>query len=122
MRRALGIVALTVTTAVSGTAAAALRPADVVGGWSVNRECRNGSDFTYVMNGNQMHQVVRDGRQEYRNPVRIQIDGGLLRVHVDEKTYTYRLQSKNSLQVLQYTDSRTGLTAKLTPRTWFRCS
>ena len=52
----------------------------------------------------------------------IQIDGGLLRVHVDEKTYTYRLQSKNSLQVLQYTDSRTGLTAKLSPRTWFRCS
>lgn len=122
MRRAFVIAALALTTVLGGSADAALRPADVVGGWSVNRECRNGSDFTYVMSGNQMHQVVRDGRQEYRTPVRIQIDGGLLRVHLDEKTYTYRLQSKNSLQVLHYKDSRTGLMAKLSPRTWFRCS
>lgn len=122
MRRPLAIVATALTATLCGPAGAALQPVDVIGGWSVNSECRNGSDFTYVMNGNQIHQVVRDGIQEYRNPVRIQIDGGLLRVHLDEKTYTYRLQSKNSLQVLQYTDSRTGLTAKLSPRTWFRCS
>ena len=90
--------ALTVTTAVSGTGAAALLPADVVGGWSGNRKCRNGSDFTYAMNGNQKHQVVRDGCQEYRNPVRIQIEGGLLRPHVDEKTYTYRQPRKTKTQ------------------------
>ena len=122
MRRPLCIVSVMLMTSVGGGASAALSPADVVGSWSARQGCAGGSDFAYVMTGGQMQQVVRDGRQEYRTPVRIQIEGGFLRVHMDEKTYTFRLQSKNSLQALDYKDSRTGLTAKFSPRTWFRCS
>jgi hypothetical protein len=69
-----------------------------------------------------MHQVVSDGQRDYLTPVNVKIENGLLRVHIDEKVYTFRLPAPDRLEALQYTDSRTGLTAEFSPRTWFRCS
>ncbi len=72
--------------------------------------------------GSDVQQVVSDGQREYRTPVSIKIDGGFVRIHIDEKVYPSRLPSPDRLEALQYTDSRTGLTANFAPRTWFRCS
>ena len=104
------------------TAHASLAPDDMVGRWSAQQGCEGKGDFAYVRRGPDMHQVVSDGQREYRTPVNVRIEGGLLRVHIDEKIYTFRLPAPDRLQALQYTDSRTGLTAEFSPRTWFRCS
>lgn len=104
------------------TAQAALAPDDVIGRWSAQQGCQGEGDFAYIRRGPQMHQVVSDGQREYRSPVTIRIEDGLLRVHMDEKVYTFRLPARDRLEALKYTDSRTGLTAEFSPRTWFRCS
>jgi len=69
-----------------------------------------------------MHQVVSDGQREYLPPVNFKIENGLLRVLIDEKVFTFGLPVPDRLEALQYTDSRTGLTAEFSPRTWFRYS
>ena len=104
------------------TAHAALAPDDVIGRWSAQQGCQGKGDFAYIRRGPDMHQVVSDGQREYRTPVKVRIEDGLLRVHMDEKVYTFRLPAPDRLEALQYTDSRTGLTAAFTPSTWFRCS
>ena len=104
------------------TAQASLAPDDVVGNWSAQQGCEGKGDFAYIRTGLDVQQVVSDGQREYRTPVRIKIDGGFVRIHIDEKVYTFRLPSPDRLEALQYTDSRTGLTANFAPRTWFRCS
>lgn len=104
------------------SAQAALTPDDVVGNWSAQQGCEGKGDFGYIRQGPDVQQVVSDGQREYHTPVRIQIDGGLVRVHIDEKIYTFRLPSPDRLEALKYTDSRTGLSANFAPRTWFRCS
>ena len=104
------------------TAHASLAPDDMVGRWSAQHGCEGKGDFAYVRRGPDMHQVVSDGQREYRTPVNVRIEGGLLRVHIDEKIYTFRIPAPDRLQALQYTDSRTGLTAEFSLRTWFRCS
>jgi hypothetical protein len=96
--------------------------ADVVGNWGANEECKGPGAFSYVRSGSAVQQVVRDGQREYRTPVRVEIKNGLVRVHMDEKTYTFRLPTSNRLEALKYTDTRTGLTADFSPRAWFRCS
>lgn len=117
---ATSMMALMLMGAVS--AQAALAPDDVVGNWSAQQGCQGKGDFAYVRQGPDVQQVISDGQREYRTPVRIKIDGGLVRVHIDEKVYTFRLPTPNRLEALQYTDSRTGLTADFSPRSWFRCS
>lgn len=104
------------------SAQAALAPDDVVGSWSAQQDCRGKGDFAYIRKGPDVQQVISDGQREYRTPVRIKIDGGFVRVHIDEKIYTFRLPSPDRLEALKYTDSRTGLSANFAPRTWFRCS
>lgn len=104
------------------TAQASLAPDDVVGNWSAQQGCEGKGDFAYIRKGSNVQQVVSDGQREYRTPVSIKIDGGFVRIHIDEKVYTFRLPSPDRLEALQYTDSRTGLTANFAPRTWFRCS
>jgi hypothetical protein len=104
------------------TAQASLAPDDVVGNWSAQQGCEGKGDFAYIRKGLDVQQVVSDGQREYRTPVSIKIDGGFVRIHIDEKVYTFRLPSPDRLEALQYTDSRTGLTANFAPRTWFRCS
>jgi hypothetical protein len=96
--------------------------ADVVGNWGANQGCVGPGAFAYVRQGAKVQQVVRDGQREYRTPVRVEVKNGLVRVHMDEKTYTFRLPTPNRLEALKYTDTRTGLTADFSPRTWFRCS
>lgn len=117
---ATSMIALMMVGAVS--AKAALAPDDVVGNWSAQQGCEGKGDFGYIRQGPDVQQVVSDGQREYRTPVRIKIDGGLVRIHIDEKVYTFRLPSPDRLEALTYTDSRTGLTADFAPRTWFRCS
>lgn len=96
--------------------------ADVVGNWGANQECTGAGAFSYVRSGNDVQQVVRDGQREYRTPVTVKFENGLVRVRMDEKIYTFRLPSRDKLQAIKYTDSRSGLSAELSPRTWFRCS
>jgi len=100
----------------------AAAPVDVVGNWGANQGCVGAGSFAYVRQGDNVQQVVSDGQREYRTPVRVEIENGLVRVHMDEKTYTFRLPAPNRLEALKYTDTRTGLTADFSPRTWFRCS
>ena len=104
------------------TAHAALAPDDVIGRWSAQQGCQGKGDFAYIRRGPQMQQVVSDGQREYRTPVNIRIEDGLVRIQMDVKVYTFRLPARDRLEALQYTDSRTGLTAEFSPRTWFRCS
>lgn len=104
------------------TAQASLAPDDVVGRWSAEQGCPGKGDFAYIRQGADVQQVISDGQREYRTPVRIKIENGLVRVHIDEKVYTFRLPSPDRLEALKYTDSRTGLSADFAPRTWFRCS
>ena len=95
---------------------------DVVGNWGANQGCVGTGAFAYVREGADVQQVVRDGAREYRTPVKVKIENGIVRVHMDEKIYTFRLPAPNRLEALKYTDSRTGLSADFSPRTWFRCS
>lgn len=104
------------------TAHAALAPDDVIGRWSAQQGCQGKGDFAHIRRGPQMQQVVSDGQREYRTPVKVRIEDGLVRIQMDEKVYTFRLPARDRLEALQYTDSRTGLTAEFSPRTWFRCS
>ena len=122
MRLGLTGILATALVAASTSAMAARSPADVVGKWSAHQNCKNGADFAYVMQGGKLERIVRDGKRSYRTPVKIQIDGRNLRIQMDEKVYTFRLQTPDAMQALKYTDSRTGLAANLAPRTWFRCS
>lgn len=96
--------------------------ADVVGNWGANQECTGAGAFSYVRSGTQFQQVVRDGQREYRTPVTVRVENGFVRVQMDEKIYTFRLPTRDRLEAVNYTDSRTGLSAKFSPRTWFRCS
>jgi len=95
---------------------------DVVGNWGANQDCVGPGAFAYVRKGADVQQVVRDGPREYRTPVQVTIENGLVSVHMDEKIYTFRLPTPDRLEALKYTDSRTGLSADFSPRTWFRCS
>lgn len=110
------------------SARAALSPvsptavADVVGNWGANEECKGAGAFSYVRSGAAVQQVVRDGQREYRTPVTVKIENGVVRVQMDEKIYTFRLPTRDKLEAIKYTDSRTGLSAEFSPRTWFRCS
>ena len=47
-----------------------------------------------------MHQVVSDGQRDYLTPVNVKIENGLLRVHIDEKVYTFRLPAPDRLEAL----------------------
>jgi hypothetical protein len=104
------------------SAKASLAPDDMVGRWSAQQGCQGNGDFAYIGRAPDLQQVISDGQREYRTPVNVKIVDGLLRVHMDEKVYTFRLSAPDRLEALQYTDSRTGLTASFSPRTWFRCS
>tara|TARA_R110000868_G_scaffold39376_7_gene137152 strand:+ start:5368 stop:6129 length:762 start_codon:yes stop_codon:yes gene_type:complete len=95
---------------------------DFVGNWGTSRGCVGAGDFGYVRNGANVQRIVRDGPREYQTPVQVKFENGFVRVRMDEKVYTFRLSGPNRLQALKYTDSRTGLSAKISPRTWFRCS
>lgn len=123
---ATAMMALMMMGAMSARAARSPVPSpvftDVVGNWGANQGCVGSGAFAYVREGSDVQQVVRDGQREYRTPVRVTIENGLVRVHMDEKIYTFRLPAPNQLEALKYTDSRTGLTADFAPRTWFRCS
>ncbi len=123
---ATAMLALMMTGAMSARAARSPVPSptltDFVGNWGANEGCVGTGDFAYVRKGAKVQQVVRDGKREYLTPVRVKIENGFVRVHMDEKVYTFRLSGRNRLQALKYTDSRTGLSAKISPRTWFRCS
>lgn len=112
--------AMTARAARSPVPAATL--ADVVGNWSANEECTGAGAFSYVRTGTSVQQVVRDGKREYRTPVTVKIENGFVRIHMDEKIYTFRLPTRDKLEAIKYTDSRTGLSADFSPRTWFRCS
>jgi hypothetical protein len=82
------------------TAQASLAPDDVVGNWSAQQGCEGKGDFAYIRTGLDVQQVVTDGQREYRTPVRIKIDGGFVRIHIDEKVYTFRLPSPDRLEAL----------------------
>ena len=124
MRVQLTVLATSMIALMMGavSAQAALAPDDVVGQWSAEQGCQGKGDFAYIRRGADMQQVVSDGQREYRTPVRVKIEDGLVRIHIDEKVYTFRLPAPDRLEALKYTDSRTGLTADFSPRTWFRCS
>ena len=73
---------------------------DVVGNWSAQQGCEGKGDFAYIRTGLDVQQVVTDGQREYRTPVRIKADGGFVRIHIDEKVYTFRLPSPDRLEAL----------------------
>ena len=123
---ATAMLAVMMTGAMSARASRSPVPpvalADVVGNWGANQECTGAGAFSYVRSGGNVQQVVHDGPREYRTPVTVKIENGVVRVQMDEKVYTFRLPSRDRLQAIKYTDSRTGLSADFSPRTWFRCS
>ena len=90
------MMALMMMGAVSGRAA--LAPDDVVGSWSAQQGCEGRGDFAYIRQGPDVQQVITDGQREYRTPVRIKIEGGLVRIHIDEKIYTFRLPAPDRLE------------------------
>lgn len=104
------------------SARAAIHPTDVVGRWGAQPGCAGGADFAYALQNGNIQRIVRDGPREQRTPVRVEVKDGFVTFHLDDKIYTFRLPSKNRLQALKYTDSRTGLTASFAPHTRFRCS
>lgn len=102
-------------------ALASLAPNEnIVGRWSPQPDCR-APGFSYVTTNDGVQRVVRDGDRVYRTPVRIEVDDDVVRVEIDEKIFTFRLPTRDTLQALRFTDTRNGLSAALRQRIWYRC-
>ncbi|MEX2453535.1 MAG: hypothetical protein WD470_02460 [Rhodospirillaceae bacterium] len=102
-------------------AQASLAPGEnIVGRWAPQPDCR-APGFSYVTTNDGVQHVVRDGERVYRTPVRIELEDDVVRVEIDEKIFTFRLPTRDTLQALRFTDTRNGLSAALRPRIWYRC-
>jgi hypothetical protein len=121
MKTTATILAATALVAAVPAARAALAPGEIAGRWSSERDCR-ATGFSYVRSDGGLLHVVEDGARSFRTPVSVRVEGGLLRVTVDEKVFTFRLPTPDTLQALSYTDTRNGLSVEVAPRTWYRCS
>lgn len=120
MRAQLFFIVAALLTMGLAQAQAALSPGEIVGRWSPDRDCR-AAGFAYVAAGNGLQHAVTDRGRTFLTPVRVRVADGVVSVQVDEKIYTFRLPTPNTLQPLGYTNTRNGLSVAVRPRTWYRC-
>lgn len=120
MRLTFGLFLTAVIALGAGNAWSTLSPDQIVGQWTPERSC-GGNGFAYVMNGSEIHHELNHGGAVYRTPVQVNVDGNVVRVRFEEKIYSFRLPTPDTLQAFGYTDTRNGLTAEITPRVWHRC-
>lgn len=121
MRFKLGTAIAALVLAGATNATASVAPDQIVGRWAAERTCAN-AGFSYVMKGDRILRELRDNGKVYRTPVKVTVDGDVVRVWFDEKVFSFRLPTRNTLQPVGYTDLRNGLTAVIAPRVWHRCS
>ncbi len=121
MKTKATIIAAAALVAAVPAAQAALAPGEIAGRWSPSHDCR-AAGFSYVRAGTGLQHVVEDGSRSFRTPVKVRVEGGVIHVQIDEKVFTFRLPTPDTLQAVSYTDTRNGLSVEVAPRTWYRCN
>ncbi len=121
MKTKATIIAAAALVAAIPAARAALAPGEIAGRWAAERDCR-ATGFAYIRGDTGLLHVVEDGSRSFRTPVNVRVEGDLVHVQVDEKVFTFRLPTHDTLQALSYTDTRNGLSVAVAPRTWYRCN
>lgn len=123
MKRVMMIAIVVVSAVLGAPAQAAISDPtiDVVGQWGTEKGCHSGA-FNYVRDNGVLFQVIDDRGKTYRSELQVSIKGDVLSLIDEEKEFTYRIVGDDRIEFLGFTDLNTGLSARIPPRMWHRCS